>query len=57
MPKNWERSLGAIQRPYVWILREVNFRNAYFLQPLFWRLYVAAVLVTLKLDSTLNVEI
>jgi len=30
------------------------FRNAYFLQPLFWRFYVVAVLVTLKPDSTLN---
>jgi len=28
-----------------------------FLQPLFWRLYVVAFLVTLKPDSTLNVEI
>jgi len=33
------------------------FRNAYFLQPLFWRICVVAVLVTLKPDSTLNVEI
>jgi len=31
-------------------------RNAYLLQPLFWRLYVVAVLETLKPDSTLNVE-
>jgi len=33
------------------------FRNAYFLQPLFWRLYVVADLVTLKPDNTLNSEI
>jgi len=33
------------------------FRNAYFFQSLFWRFYVVAVLVTLKPDSTLNVEI
>jgi len=33
------------------------FRNAYFLQPLFWQLNVVAVLVTLKPDSTLNVEV
>jgi len=29
------------------------FRNAYFLQPLFWRLYVVALLVALKPDSML----
>jgi len=34
-----------------------SFRNAYLLQPLFWRLYVVAALVTLKSVSTLNVEI
>jgi len=33
------------------------FRNAYFLQPLFGRFYVVAVMVTLKPDSTLYVEI
>jgi len=33
------------------------FRNAHFLQPLFRRLYVVAVLVSLKPDSMLNVEI
>jgi len=33
------------------------FCNAYFLQRLFWRLYVVVVLVTLKPNSTLNVEI
>jgi len=32
------------------------FRNAHFMQPLFWRLYVVAVLITLKPDGTLNVE-
>jgi len=32
------------------------FRNAYFLQLLFWRLYVVAVLLTFKPNSTLNVE-
>jgi len=61
--KNWPRnpdiqSSGLeIQRPQVQILREVNFCIAYFLQPLFWRLNVVAVLVTRKPDSTLNVEI
>jgi len=45
-----------IQRPQVRILREFNFSNVYFLQPLFWRLYVVAVLVTLQPDSTLKVK-
>jgi len=30
------------------------FRNDYFLQPLFWRLYVVAVLVTLKPDTLIT---
>jgi len=43
------------QRPQVRILREVNFSQCLFLAAVV--LTAVAVLVTLKLDSTLNVEI
>jgi len=59
--KNWPRAGLAVDRKskgrrFEFCARSI-FRNAYFLQPLFWRLCVVAVLVTLKPDSTLNVEI
>jgi len=45
-----------LQWCYTFILRKVNFRNAYFLQPFFLQLYAVAVLVAFKPAVRYNVE-